>query len=314
MKSLSPIITTQENVKKAMQETDYYKEESTRKTNIVQIPLIFRATNNQPLLEWLKKPKELIDAIYDLKQTHGANKGNAYSLTGISRILGAILAIAKFMNLPITKEKDKVLFEGYRISKLGYDLEQYKTKHPVLNKETSVKSYDIIVDNISKKYGKKSLHYLITTLYNFAPLRNDYSNMILVDSIEDIEPDKNYMILPPKGNAQILIQKHKTKNTSGSIDFTFQSTETTLIRKYIKDNKINIGSRLFNDLKPVILEITQDKTDKNDGGTRLLRRSSASTLYNKWVNNKALVDDIYEQIKLMGHSSVTHFKDYIYSV
>jgi len=57
-----------------------------------------------------------------------------------------------------------------------------------------------------------------------------------------------------------------------------------------------------------------DKNDKQEGGTRMIRRSIASTLYNDYRTGKASVEDIYKQISTMAHSTDTHIKDYIYNV
>ena len=100
-----------------------------------------------------------------------------------------------FMNLPVSDEEDKALFDGYRVAKLSYDLNLYRTKHPTLNQDTSVKNYDKVLNKLSKK-DTTSLTYLIASLYKYTPLRNDFNHMVLVKSENDIKPDINYMILP----------------------------------------------------------------------------------------------------------------------
>jgi hypothetical protein len=220
------------------------------------------------------------------------------------------------MNLPIKKKspEDIILFDGYRIAKLEYDLELYKKKHPVLNKEVGVKDFNKIVDDLGKK-GKTSIVYLVATLYKYAPLRNDYSNMVLIRNANDIEPNKNYMILPDKGNAKINIQKHKTFNKHGAIEFEFPTDASNLIRQYVKKEKIGFNDKLFKDLTPILPQITHDdNNDKQEGGTRFLRRCVASTLYNQYTQGKATAKDVYNQIRVMGHSSNTHTDAYIYGI
>ena len=89
------VSTTQEAVTNALKTTDYFKEESTRRTNLQQVPLIFRATLGEPLADWIKKPSALVKNIKELKQMNGKNKGSPYSITAVPRILGAILNIIK---------------------------------------------------------------------------------------------------------------------------------------------------------------------------------------------------------------------------
>ena len=306
------INTNQEAVTEAMKTTEYYKNEATRKTNLQQIPLIFRATKGLPLLDALHNPEEFVKNVKNLKQKNG----DYYAISGTPRVLGCVLGIIDFMQLLIPKKSriDKVLFHAYRTAKLEYDIELYNRKHPTLDKSTAVKKYDKIVDEVKKKFGIKSLQYLLVKLYQFAPLRNDFSNIILTENDSNLEPNKNYMILPRNGNACILIQKHKTVRTAGIIEAEFPTEITTLIRNYTKTNKIEYGNKLFGDLKNVLHEITGEKDDNVDGGTKMLRRSIASTLYNNYVNRKATVEDIYKQTRIMAHSTETHFKDYVYSV
>ena len=308
----TPVITTQEAVKKAMETTTYYTQDATRRTNLQQIPLIFRATNGQALGESIKNPEKLIKAIKELKQLNGKDKGKAYSLSASPRILGAVLSIIKFMNIPRTDEQDKILFDGFRTAKLEYDIELYKKKHPLLNKQTAVKRYDKIIDQIK---DKNSITYLVANLYKYGPVRNDYSNILLIKNVSEIEPNKNYIVLPDNGDAKAVIQNHKTKKTSGVLRIEYPLEITNLIRKYVKSMKIKYGTKLFKDLKPVLQQITNDNTkDIQDGGTRSIRRSLASSLYDDYIKGKVTVNDIYKQIRAMGHSVALHFSNYIYGV
>ena len=56
-------------------------------------------------------------------------------------------------------------------------------------------------------------------------------------------------------------------------------------------------------MRPVLLGIINDRKDKEDGGTRLIRRSVASSLYDDYLNCKPSVDNKHKQIKLKEHSS-----------
>ncbi len=306
--------TDKESVKRALQTTDYFKNDATRKSNLGQVNLIFRATNETPLMDWLEsaeKAKELIKNILSLKQKNG----EPYALSGSQKIFGCILNIIKIMNLQISYETDKIIFNAYRISKLTHELHQFKTTKE-LKTEKNVKDYDELVKETLKKYTKNSLEYLLVKLYQYATLRDDYSNMILTKDESDLQKNKNYMILPPKsGNASIFIQKHKTKRVNGDIRYTFNEEVTKLIRNYVKIYKIKYNDNLFGNLKDVLQKITNDSgVDKIDGGSRLLRKSSASTMYNKYLKGEATPSDIYQQIRTMAHSPDTHLKNYVFSL
>ena len=88
-----------------------------------------------------------------------------------------------------------------------------------------------------------------------------------------------------------------------------------LIRNYVKIYKIKYNDNLFGNLKDVLQKITNDSgVDKIDGGSRLLRKSSASTKYNKYLKGEASPSDIYQQIRTMAHSPDTHLKNYVFSL
>jgi hypothetical protein len=306
--------TTEENVKAAMAASDYYNAESSKKTDIDQLKLIFRAINNEQLYPWLKKPQEFVAQLHTLRQTQGENKGQPYALSAYGRMLSAVLNIIKIMKLPITGEQDKELFASYRISKLEHQLSQHAKKH-VADKKTAVLNYDKITNNVLKTYGAASLTYLLTVLYKHAPLRNDYNNIILVKSkSEAVNPNKNYMILPEHGNAEVYIQKHKTKKNYGTINAEYPDDVTELLRNYVDSKQIQYGKVLFGDLSKILYSITHDASDKNDGGSRMIRRSLASTLYHKYKKGQATAAEIWKQIRLMAHSESVHILDYIYGV
>ena len=307
------IITTKGEVRKAIETTEHFKNDSTRRSNKNQLSLIFRATNDEPLMNWLDSPekaKELVENILNLKQKNG----NPYALSFSQKVFGTILNIIKIMNLQISYDTDKVIFNAYRTSKLTHELYQFKTTKE-LKTEKNVKDYDELVKETLKKYTKNSVEYLLVKLYQYATLRDDYSNMILKKDESDLQKNKNYMILPKSGNASIFIQKHKTKRVNGDIRFTFNEEVTKLIRNYVKIYKIKYNDNLFGNLKDVLQKITNDSgVDKIDGGSRLLRKSSASTMYNKYLKGEASPSDIYQQIRTMAHSPDTHLKNYVFSL
>ena len=163
------INTDKESVKNTLKHTDYFTNEATRKSNMGQINLIFRATDDQPLMNWLEsteKAKELVKNILSLKQKNGSS----YALSGYQKIFGCILNIVKIMGLKISYETDKVIFNAYRISKLTHELHQFKTSKE-LKTEKNVKNYDELVKDTLTKFGKKSQEYLLVKMYEQAPLR-----------------------------------------------------------------------------------------------------------------------------------------------
>lgn len=304
---------TLEYIKEVLKKSSHYKNEFTRKIHIKNLSYIFRALEDNKLIDVLndeKKLKQFIKNVQNLKQKND----KYYSLSNISRILGSLLTIIKVLNIKISEKNDKILFNAFRTAKLNYDLHQYKNKNE-LKKDNAVKSFNDVLRDVENKYGKKSLEYLLIKIFENAPLRgNDFNNMILVENENNLEENINYMILPKNGNAKILIQKYKTKKHHGDIHIILNQETTKLIRNYIKINKIKYNDKIFNSMNNIFINITNDKEDKEDGGARLLRRSIASTYYDDFLNGKKDINEIYEQIQKMGHSADTHMKSYIYSI
>ena len=101
--------------------------------------LIFRATNDEPLINFLEsteKAEELVANILNLKQKNG----NPYALSGSQKVFGCILNIIKIMGLKVSYDVDKVIFNAYRTSKLNYDLHQFSTSKD-LKQDRNVKNY-----------------------------------------------------------------------------------------------------------------------------------------------------------------------------
>lgn len=277
---------------------------------------LFRAitpsTNIYPYIT--ETPELLIDKIKSLKQ----QSGDEYTPATLPKLLANLLTIIKLMKLAVTDETDKLFYNSYRIAKLRCSLELYHNKHPLLNESTTVKNYDTVLRDILAKYGESGLVYLVAKLYEEAPLRNDYSNIILISNSDEAKfKTKNYLVLPiTEGTAaSIIINKHKTKRTRGVINYTFSSSVSDLLRNYINTHKINYGSNLFGNLTTELHIISnENNTRATEQGTRLIRRMVASTLYDKYITNQATADDVFNQIKLMAHTENVHINSYIYGV
>lgn len=207
---------------------------------------------------------------------------------------------------------DHIHFKFYIKAQIKWYLEWFEEKS--FNPETSVKIYDDVVNEMLITYGENSLIYLISILYKYAPVRNDYDNIILIKNKNEVQPLKNYLILTDEGETTIIIQQHKTIKIHGIIDVSFPSFINDLIKQYIIKNNINYGNILFGKLTEVIKKITFNINKKNETGSNIIRRSISSSLFNDYLNKKATIDDIYNQIVIMKHSVRSHFMDYIYGI
>jgi hypothetical protein len=293
-----------------MKVTDYYTNESSRQSDLSNARLVFRAIKGDDLMGWIKRPDDLIAALNSVKK----QTGGEYALSQRQKLGGVVLNIIKIMKLEIPREIDKKLFNYFRTSKLHYDMVQKATNNQ-LDPNVSVLSFDKIVAQTLAKYKKDSIEYLLVKMYQDHTLRNDYAQAILINDSSQIEPDKNYIILGA-GRASFVIQKHKSVKDHGVLRGEFSAETTELLKKYIKARKLKPGEIIFGKLtSPALHNITQSSgKDLMDGGARVLRRSAASTLFDKWKNGQATIEDIYHQIQSMAHNSSTHRDQYIVAI
>lgn len=220
-------------------------------------------------------------------------------------------AVEEGINLHI--KPDEKLYEFYIKAQIIRYLDYYK-KVLTFNPELSVKKYDEVVNDMFNTYGENSLVYLISVLYKYSPVRNDYDNIILIKNKNEIQPLNNYLILTEQNEACIVIQQHKTVRLHGIIDVKFSSYISNLIKQYVINNNIIYGNKLFGKLTDTIKKISFNINKKNETGSNIIRRSLASSLYNDYLNEKATIDDIYNQVIMMKHSVYSHFVDYIYGI
>jgi hypothetical protein len=311
----APVVAKNNNdILRIMDTTNYYENQRSRTTDKSNFKIVLRAIDNADFITALEHPQQLIQKVKAVKQSTPAHKGEPYALSAFQKMGSAMLNVIKFCNIKITKEQDKQIFNFFKTSKLNYEIEQFKNKTN-LSKRATVKRYEKILERALTKYGKTSEQYLIAVLYKYAPIRNEYKEIILTKGTADVVEKHNYIILPATGDATLYLDKFKTRKKHETIIYKFPAEATTLLRAYIKRQKVPYGNKLFSNLSGILVDITEDQTNNAaDGGARVLRRSAASTLYDDYKKNKATIDQIYDQIQLMAHASDTHLKDYIYKV
>lgn len=125
------------------------------------------------------------------------------------------------------------------------------------NIEYAVPTWDYFEKKVIEIYGKNSIQHLITVLYRYNAVRNDFVKLILTTNKEQ---EGFYIPRAKNSNIQIIKNSHKSTGVGHSgIDFIYPKNASTVIRDYININKIKIGDSL---LSNSINDIVVDMLDK----------------------------------------------------
>lgn len=276
------------------------------------VNILFKATNNQPLYTWLQKPEEFITKLPTVKKLDGED----FSKSQWQKTMGVLMTVIKYMKIPITEEQDIILNSAKNDFKMKYSVRK-KTE---ANQIPAVRNYEKVLKFAEK--DKDPLTYLVAKLYDSAPVRTDYHDIKIIKKLEDsVNEEGNFIILPEKGKASLLIKTHKTEKKHGDLNIEYPADTTAEIRKFVKSQKIMYGTPqkkvgiLFGDLKNIIDKISRFACpQEKNAGANIIRRSVASTLYDKYIKDQASEQDILDQVKIMAHTYQTHLESYVYKI
>jgi len=80
--------------------------------------------------------------------------------------------------------------------------------------------------------------YLIVALYTLQPpVRLNYSNMAIINSEKDIEPNKNYLLVKGRNVKHFIFQDYKTAKTNGRVDKKIPKELNSILNLYLKYHK-----------------------------------------------------------------------------
>ena len=93
-------------------------------------------------------------------------------------------------------------------------------------------------ENLNKKDMNLLKKYLIVALYTLQPpVRLNYSNMKIINSEKDIEPNKNYLLVKGRNKKILIFQQYKTAKTNGRVDKPINKELNSILNLYLKYHK-----------------------------------------------------------------------------
>lgn len=240
--------------------------------------------------------------------------GDPLGYNSISKKLTVLFSAVRALNRagllkPLDDEKLNPIFDKYD------NLFQQKNAERIIqenenknNPNFAVPEWADFEDKIVKEYGENSTEHLITVLYRFNTVRNDYVGLkIIKNKFTEGGADGFYMPSSTAG-VRIVSNRKKTGDGYGKIDYTFDKRVSAVIRKYIRIKKIKEGDSLLpNSIHNIVKEMLNKvgiKMPPNAKPVSVFRNIDSGIDEN--MNPEALV----EKAKRSGHSVGTKLNTY----
>lgn len=243
----------------------------------------------------------VITCINNYKKTipiiHNAMKPDEtpYSLNTRKSLFQVVLYLIDNLNLPVKDIVKGFYAREFQIMKLNSIDENMVTQ------DTIIISFTDYLKKIKERFGENSKEYLISLLYNEATLRDDFQ-LKIVSSIKDTKDDeKNFIIIPEKGNLTLIINHYKTREEYGVIKIKLSIGLSRLIRKYIED--LSMNDYLFGNTQLSSFVQKMNKEIDVKGGINLYRQMKISEMYKKY-DNKPSAEERINLSNLMAHSPI----------
>lgn len=177
-------------------------------------------------------------------ETYEQPNGEAYSINTVKGMIQIILFVIDNLKIEIENknmQRYRDVFQKYKA---------LSSEHTATNKTTNIPDIDFptYLERIKDKFGAGSKEYLIANLYHELPLRDDLSNLIIVNFKKEAKDDtNNYIIIPKKGKATVVINEYKTSGKYGQIKESLTLATTKILRSYMEAKHLEYGGFLFQD-------------------------------------------------------------------
>lgn len=265
---------------------------------ILQTPT-YKAFINKITTKPLIVIKDINEALY---------RGKKYASRSRLAYFNCILFLLdKYPNIKISIEKKKLYKDQSSVMSLIAD-EEGDEKKQKLAEAGGLPSYDEYLNKVIETYGKDKQEYLIAELYKEIKARDDLILKVVKSKAEVIDDD-NYLIITEKPNADVVINSFKTISKYGEFEVKLSPELTSLIRKYIKNNKIKYNEYLF---KTKSLSVTVGRMNKKlgvigYGAVNVFRKMLETDLDNSGASPEQRLQLANE----LKHSMATAKKSYV---
>ena len=276
----------------------------------------FRVDSFKTIIRILKTPtyKEFIklitsdpnSVIESIKEAEF--RGKKYATRSILAYFNCILFLLdKYPNIKITVANKKLYRDQSNVLSFIAD-EQSVVKKKTLEEKGGLPSFAEYTEKVVEEFGKDGREYLITELYKEIKARDDLILKVVKTRDEAVDND-NYLIIGKAPQANVVINSYKTIKKYGEFDVKLSTSLTSLIRKYIKNNKILDNEYLFNSksLTVIVGRMNKKLGVTGYGATNVFRKMLQTDLDNSGPSPEQRLK-LADQLK---HSMATAKKSYV---
>jgi len=204
-----------------------------------------KLNNNQALsdLKFLKDYDEILKILEPLALTTKRNYLSsilvilrAYNKKSFDKVLDQYKKLLATLNEEYTNKIDSHE-KSEKQEKNWMPLSDLKKGLKIYQKE--IKDREIKdKENLNKKDMNLLKKYLVVALYTLQPpVRLNYSNMKIINSEKDIEPNKNYLLVKGRNKKSFIFQEYKTAKTNGRVDKPINKELNSILNLYLKYHK-----------------------------------------------------------------------------
>jgi len=167
-----------------------------------------------------------------------------------------------------------------------------------LENENKLPTFEEYENKVVETYGNHSREYLITQLYKATAARD---NLILqiIKNKNEATGEKNYLVINNTPNAIVILNKYKTKKKYGIKEDQISSQITELIKKYLKNNKLNYGDYLFNtsSLSLIVSRMNKKLDFQGFGAINIFRKMLTTDVHNNPASTTQEKLDLANKLK-----------------
>ena len=235
-------------------------------------------------------------------------RGKKYATRSILAYFNCILFLLdQYPDIKIAKDKKRLYKDQSDILNYVAD-EEGDEKKQKLADIGGLPSYAEYTDKIIETFGKDGREFLITELYREIKARDNLVMKIIKSRNEAVD-DGSYLIMSGGPQAEVLITGHKTNTRHGEFDIKLSTSLTSLIRKYLKINKIPYNDYLFNtkSLSVMVGRMNKKLNVIGYGATNVFRKM----LQTDSDKGGASPDERLKLAKELKHSMATAAKSYV---
>ena len=235
-------------------------------------------------------------------------RGKKYATRSILAYFNCILFLLdKYPNIKIIKDKRKLYQDQSSVMSYIAD-EEGDEKKKKLQETGGLPSFDEYLNKVIETFGEDGRECLISKLNEEIKARD---NLILkvVKTRDDVVDDDNYLIINKNQQAEVVFNSYKTVKKYGEFEVKLSYSLTSLIRKYLKNNKISYNEYLFNtkSLSVIISRMNKAIGVTCYGATNVFRKMLQTDLDRRGATPEQKIQLANE----LKHSTATAKKSYV---